>query len=419
MRSKSKLIGNEGQMNLFGWKDEAPRKPAAKPDRSDIQSENGVTGLNPNVNPQLIETSFKDAIALIAAAQELPAEKRAHWASSLRSTAKALGRPLEVIPARYSAVRADLLNLHAVPAGMTAKTLQNHKSNAKSALLWLAKEKGIPEHGAPLLPVWARLKGNMDESLVRYRLSSLMRFCSAGGIRPEAVNEAVIDRLMAYRTTIGKPADNAFRRLLARAWNECAQKIANWPRTRLSVPAPKSRIKIAWVDFPEELRRDVERYLDGLTRMRRSRNGQRIRPLKPSTIHTRCAELQAAARMAVKAGSPIETLTSMAALLSPEITEKVLDAYWQKNGETPAAFSIAGPGRRRPNPRRNAVAVAAIAGCGSATGSIAGGAITDRGRSGFTALRSACRRSMISRTGGGSLSRVDSMVMRSSNGSST
>jgi hypothetical protein len=88
-------------------------------------------------NPRLIEVSFEDAIALIAAAEELPAVTRQHWATSLRRIAKAFDKPLAVIPARYSAVRADLLALHAVPAGLTAKTLQNHKSNAKSALLWL------------------------------------------------------------------------------------------------------------------------------------------------------------------------------------------------------------------------------------------------------------------------------------------
>ena len=62
-------------------------------------------------NVVLIEKSFADAIAMIAAAEELPEEKRRHWATSLRQVAKALDRPLEVIPARYSAVRADLINL--------------------------------------------------------------------------------------------------------------------------------------------------------------------------------------------------------------------------------------------------------------------------------------------------------------------
>ena len=100
-------------------------------------------------NPILIETSFADAIAIIAAASELPEQIRKHWPSSMRQIAKALDKPMEVIPARYSAVRADLLALHHVPAGLTAKTMQNHKSNTKSALLWLAREKAVPEHGAP------------------------------------------------------------------------------------------------------------------------------------------------------------------------------------------------------------------------------------------------------------------------------
>jgi hypothetical protein len=75
-------------------------------------------------NALLIEHSFADAIAMIAAAEELPEEKRRHWATSLRQVAKALDRPLQVIPARYSAVRADLINLHEVPVGLTATPRQ-------------------------------------------------------------------------------------------------------------------------------------------------------------------------------------------------------------------------------------------------------------------------------------------------------
>ena len=51
-------------------------------------------------------------------------------------------------------------------------------------------------------------------------------------------------------------------------------------------------------------------------------------------------ELLAAARMAVKEGVPIDSLTSMSALLAPEVAEKVLDAYWRRNGENPKLFTI-------------------------------------------------------------------------------
>jgi integrase len=288
----------------------------------------------------LSETSFADAIAMIAATDELAEQTRRHWMTSLRQIAKALDKPLWLIPARYSAVRANLLGLHQVPAGLTPKTLRNHKSNVKSALLWLAREKGIPKHGAPLTPAWDALRAGIREGLVRFRLSSLMRFCSANRIEPVEVDEAVVERFMTYRAQIGQPANDAFRRLMTRAWNASAGMVQGWPARQLMEPPLKAAVEVAWEGFPEGLRRDVDRYLDGLTRVRRSRTGQRIRPLKPSTIRTRRAELAAAARMAVKIGVPIRVLTSLAALLDPEVVEKILDAYWRRNGDEPKLFTI-------------------------------------------------------------------------------
>lgn len=288
----------------------------------------------------LNEPSFADAIAMFTTAAELPEHKRCHWATSLRQIAKALGRPLEVIPARYSAVRADLGQLHQVPAGLTAKTLQNHKSNTKSALLWLAREKGIPRYGTPLTAAWERLRSRIPDELLRARLSSFMRFCSADNIAPAEVNETILDRFITYRTGSGMSADTAFRRLVARAWNANVGSVQQWPNVVLVEPPAKAAVELAWECFPAGLRHDVERYLEGLGKVRRSRTGQRIRPLKPSTIRTRRAELAAAGRMAVKAGVPVNELTSLGALLSPEVAERILDAYWRQNGERPTQFTI-------------------------------------------------------------------------------
>jgi hypothetical protein len=105
-----------------------------------------------NVSNQQIEPCFADAIAMIEHADELPVEKKRHWCCSLKRIAEALDKPVTVIPARLSAVRAALMELHHVPLGLTPKTLRNHRANAKAALLWLAKEKAIPRNGAPLTP---------------------------------------------------------------------------------------------------------------------------------------------------------------------------------------------------------------------------------------------------------------------------
>jgi hypothetical protein len=88
------------------------------------------------------------------------------------------------------------------------------------------------------------------------------------------------------------------------------------------------------------LHRGVDAYLGRLTKLRRGLSGRRIRPCRPTTIRTRRAQLAAAARMAVRLGVPIESLTSLAALLHPDVVEAVIEAYWQKDGKEPNIYTI-------------------------------------------------------------------------------
>jgi hypothetical protein len=80
------------------------------------------------------------------------------------------------------------------------------------------------------------------------------------------------------------------------------------------------------IEFPRGLRRDIEVYLAGLQKVHRGLNGKHIRPCSESTIRTRKAELRAVASKAVALGVPIESLTSLAALLHPDVIEAVIDA---------------------------------------------------------------------------------------------
>jgi integrase len=289
----------------------------------------------------LIETSFAAAIATISRSEELPEQTRRHWTCSMRGIAKGLGRPEETIPARYSAIRTALRQLHHAPLGLTAKRLMNHKANTKAALRWLNREKNVPEYGARLAPEWEELRTHVEDNVGRSRLSPLMRFCSVKGIAPDEVDESVVDRFIEYRArSTARPVNAAARRLLAKAWNANVGIIEKWPKHRLIEPPGQTSGKPEWSEFPEGLRKDVERYLQGLKQLRRSRGGQRIRPLKSSTIKNRRNELTIAARTAVRLGVPIESLTSLGALLAPEVARKILDAFWEKNGETPKTFTI-------------------------------------------------------------------------------
>jgi integrase len=107
----------------------------------------------------------------------------------------------------------------------------------------------------------------------------------------------------------------------------------------LGEPALKTIAGPRWEDFPEGLRRDVERYLTSLTKHRRSARGKRIRPCKASTIHTRRAELVAVIKTAARI-VPLESLVCLPALLQPDLVEQILDSYWTRDGERPGAFTI-------------------------------------------------------------------------------
>src|SRR5260221_10552834 len=111
----------------------------------------------------ILEPSFADAIAAIAKADDLTPSRRAHWICSLRQIAKALDRPPECIAARWMAVALQVNRLHHSASNSEWKTLANHKSNAKAALLWFRQEHDLPRRGAPLRPEWQRLRRSLKD----------------------------------------------------------------------------------------------------------------------------------------------------------------------------------------------------------------------------------------------------------------
>jgi integrase len=291
--------------------------------------------------PILIEPSFADAIRAIEAATDLPPQTRAQWTSALRQIAKALDKPIEILPTRWTAIQLALKRLHPATVGTNAKTLANQKSNVKAALRWFSKEHEVSPRGAPLTPDWTALRVGIDDYGRKARLSGFMRYCSGRGIGPEAADETALDDYFAYRKrTTSLDTNSAARRSVARTWNACAEYDSNWPRQKLVEPPLQAAEGPAWEDFPGGLRRDVDEYLAGLQKIRKGPNGKRYRSCSPKTIRTRRAELVALARKAVEVGIPIGNLISLAALVHPLVVEPVIDAYWRENGEEPKIYTI-------------------------------------------------------------------------------
>jgi integrase len=288
-----------------------------------------------------LEPTFSVAMTAIEDATDLSASVKRHWACSLRQIAKWLDRPVEVTPARWTAIRLPVGQLHHARLGVTAKTVANHKSNVAAALRWFGKEYNVPSRGVALSAEWATLRDGIGDRGRRARLYGLMRYCSGRTLMPDAVDDAVVADYLRYRAeTTSLAAGRAAHRSIARAWNASANENPAWPAQRLTEPPVKAQEGPAWEDFPEGLRRDIDKYLAGLGKIRRGPDGRRSRPCSPKAIKTRRAELVAVARMAVRIGTPIETLTSLAALLDPDMVGPVLDAYWKKNGTEPNVYTI-------------------------------------------------------------------------------
>jgi integrase len=288
------------------------------------------------------EASLAEAIAMIKLDTSIPASKRKHWLTSLTVIARAIGRPPESLPCRLTALRHHIERLNAAALGWEPKTLANHKSNVKAAINHIMKVKKLPARGAPLSGDWKELYDAITDVKPCRLLSGFVRYCSVREIKPTDANEQHVLDYFEFRNTTGFLRSGlALPRELMKAWNHCVENVPGWPQHTLVLPAlPKATIGPAWEEFSEGLRQDIEGYLADLAKPHKSANGRRRRSNKLSTTTTRRRELAAFARTAVASGTSLSSLTSLSALLHPNVVTPAFEAYLLRNGAQPKGYTI-------------------------------------------------------------------------------
>jgi hypothetical protein len=176
----------------------------------------------------------------------------------------------------------------------------NHRANVRAALRWYGEERGVPQHGAPLMPEWERFVGALEKPL-RRRLYNLARYFSMRTIEPSSISDALFEEYWRYRTdTADLPDSNSKKRFIVRAWNACAAA-ASLPLQPLTEP-PIKTASPAWEEFPVGLRRQIDDYWAGFARPHRTFDRRRMPAWSASTLAYRRAELVAFCRKAVKLG---------------------------------------------------------------------------------------------------------------------
>ncbi len=289
-----------------------------------------------------LEPTLANAIILIENDPSLTDATKTQWLCSIRRIAKWLDRPLEVLPARFTALRQPVNRLNSARIGVSRKTLSNHKSNFRAAINHVSGKDRSYSRGVPLLPAYSTLHGKIDDRWASIRLLCFFRYLSGLKVDPHNVTDQVLEGFFDHREqTTFHNVTLAYRRSVARAWNRCMDTVEGFPANLLTVEALKPRFEgPEWDEFPSGFRDEVEAYLDFLASPHRSSSGRRRKACKQSTINTRRREIMAAAKLAVRLGTPIEGFTELRNLVEPKMVRKVLDEYWKQYGEQPSQYAI-------------------------------------------------------------------------------
>ncbi len=266
----------------------------------------------------------------------LSADRRRDLKSAVRRICELLGRDPASLPAAIAALRGAVNDLTPGGAGVSAKTLQNLRSNFLAALRHSAA--GSTKVG--LTPAWQALYDRLPDKRSRDGLSRFLRLCSARGLEPEAVDDAVIEAFVAWlsnATLVRKPRE--LHRRSCRLWNAAVDSVPGWPAQRLAVPdyrQPRRTVPLS--DLPISFRQDVERYLGWLTDPDPFDDERPRTALKPRTVKLRRDLIGLAVSAWIGRGHDCEGLGSLGDLVAVEAAKEVFRFYLAQNKQRSPAF---------------------------------------------------------------------------------
>lgn len=275
--------------------------------------------------------TLADVLATIQKAQGLTNRRRADMISAVRTTARLLGREPAHIPAAPRLLANRLDEIAPAAHGIGAARWANLRSLLRASVA-LCGPITPGRHLAGLSPDWGELRARLTDRGLRTILSRLMHYCSAAGIRPEQVDDAVMTQFGEALEGSLVRAPNARLRDTRSAWNRAVQECPGWPGQPVTgVPRRQSRI-LPWSAFPASLRADVQAWLDRLAGADPLEELP-FRPVQPGTVAVRDRQLRAFASALVARGRDPSTLASLADLVEISALKDGLRQLMAPNGD--------------------------------------------------------------------------------------
>lgn len=283
-------------------------------------------------------------IARISAADALSPQRRRDVASALRCLAKAVRMPPESLIAEPAALRIKLKDFTPAMAGLTPGRWRNIWSLTGFALMQ-AGLCVVPDRAThPPSPAWQTCLRALTTEQARYILGRFARYCTAQGIEPVQVDQAVLTTFLDDLTTRSLASEPArTHRDTIVHWNRAAASVPDWPRTALPLPDNRKHYAQPWEVFPASLKQDFDAWLHWLSSPDLTLDRDFI-PLRPTSIATRIRQMRGYFGALVAQGEDPAGLVNLAATITPERAAKGLSGILQRTGDKPSvhAAQVAG-----------------------------------------------------------------------------
>jgi integrase len=272
-----------------------------------------------------------DLLATIQAGN-LPERKRQEFASAVRTAARALGRPPENIPAEARLLASRLKAVAPAAIGISRGRWNNVRALLRAALA-LIQPISPGRHRNDLLPEWLALSNELTSRSDKIALSRVLHYCSARGIRPNAVTVENFEeyRLHLDRSLLKRP--NETFAMTVRAWRRAEEAIEGWPQVSVSIPDRRRQWVFRWDRFPGSLRQDCQAWSDRLAGP--DLEDAPFRPIRPVTVAHRDWQIRSFATALVLKGRDPETLTSLRDLVEIETFKTGLHFFLDREDGKP------------------------------------------------------------------------------------
>lgn len=276
--------------------------------------------------------------------RNIPPRRRRDLVSGVMRICTMIGSSPEGLRVDIPALRVRIAAIRPAAHGISQKTFANLRSLFLDALEETGVVERNPRGEASRNPAWAPLMaGIANDQRLSTGLAAFANWSSVNGTSPDAVDDNTLKRFLDWlenRTLHKRPRDLV--RQIPTLWADAQTRILDWPAGKLTpISFRPVSPNLRWSEVPESLRLDAEAYLKSRAEPDPFDDDPATptRPLSPTSIRWQQEIIRLAVSVLVLSGLPIETLRSLADIVSVDAVKTVLRHYHEKAKGRPSAFA--------------------------------------------------------------------------------